>query len=113
MSGFRIGAAERAAGGSDIIMVGEMRDYETIMAALTAAETGTSYYHAPHHRRGADDRPCDRCLSVQQSEIRCVRSWQLAGVLKGVITQCLMPSVNGGGRFAATEICWARMRLGI
>lgn len=86
----------------DIIMVGEMRDYETIMAALTAAETGHLVLSTLHTTGAAQtiDRVIDACPSGSQNQVRT----QLAGVLKGVITQCLMPSVNGGGRFAATEI---------
>ncbi len=86
----------------DIILVGEMRDYETIMAALTAAETGHLVLSTLHTTGAAQtvDRVIDACPSGNQNQVRT----QLAGVLKGVITQCLMPVAGGGGRVAATEI---------
>lgn len=86
----------------DIILVGEMRDYETIMAALTAAETGHLVLSTLHTTGAAQtvDRVIDACPSGNQNQVRT----QLAGVLKGVITQCLMPVAGGGGRIAATEI---------
>lgn len=85
----------------DIILVGEMRDYETISAALTAAETGHLVLSTLHTTGAAQtiDRIIDACPASSQNQIRT----QLAGVLKGVITQCLIPK-NGGGRIAATEI---------
>jgi len=85
----------------DIILVGEMRDYETIAAALTAAETGHLVLGTLHTTGAAQtiDRIIDACPAGSQNQIRT----QLAGVLKGVITQCLIPRVNGG-RIAATEI---------
>ena len=72
----------------DVILVGEMRDYETISAAVTAAETG----HL--------DRIIDSCPPHAQNQIRT----QLSTILKGVITQALIPLAMGGGRVAATEI---------
>lgn len=85
----------------DVILVGEMRDYETIAAALTAAETGHLVLSTLHTTGAAKtiDRIIDGCPGSIQNQVRT----QLAGVLKGVITQCLMP-VQGGGRIAATEI---------
>lgn len=86
----------------DIILVGEMRDYETISAALTAAETGHLVLSTLHTTGAAQtvDRIIDACPEGSQNQVRT----QLAGVLKGVITQCLLPLQEGGGRVAATEI---------
>lgn len=86
----------------DIILVGEMRDYETISAALTAAETGHLVLSTLHTTGAAQtiDRIIDACPASIQNQIRT----QLAGVLNGVITQCLMPNSLGNGRVAGTEI---------
>jgi len=86
----------------DIILVGEMRDYETISAALTAAETGHLVMSTLHTTGAAQtiDRIIDACPAASQSQIRT----QLAGVLKGVITQTLIPHASGTGRVPATEI---------
>lgn len=86
----------------DIILVGEMRDYETIAAALTAAETGHLVMSTLHTTGAAQtiDRIIDACPGSIQNQIRT----QLAGVLNGVITQCLVPNVRGNGRVPATEI---------
>ncbi len=85
----------------DLILVGEMRDYETIAAALTAAETGHLVLSTLHTCSAAltVDRIIDACPSPAQNQIRA----QLAGVLKGVVTQCLIPA-RGGGRVPATEV---------
>jgi twitching motility protein PilT len=86
----------------DIILVGEMRDYETISAALTAAETGHLVMSTLHTTGAAQtiDRIIDACPASIQNQIRT----QLAGVLNGVITQCLVPNTRGNGRVPATEI---------
>lgn len=86
----------------DIILVGEMRDYETISAAMTAAETGHLVLSTLHTTGAAQtiDRVIDACPAGTQNQIRT----QLSGVLKGVITQCLMPTADGQGRIAGTEI---------
>lgn len=86
----------------DIILVGEMRDYETISAALTAAETGHLVMSTLHTTGAAQtiDRIIDACPSGIQNQIRT----QLAGVLNGVITQCLIPNMRGNGRVVATEV---------
>lgn len=86
----------------DIILVGEMRDYETISAALTAAETGHLVMSTLHTTGAAQtiDRIIDACPASIQNQIRT----QLAAVLNGVITQCLIPNSHGNGRVAATEI---------
>lgn len=86
----------------DIILVGEMRDYETISAALTAAETGHLVLSTLHTTGAAQTvtRIIDACPAASQNQIRA----QLSGVLKGVVTQCLLPLRIGSGRIAATEI---------
>jgi twitching motility protein PilT len=86
----------------DIILVGEMRDYETIAAALTAAETGHLVMSTLHTTGAAQtiDRIIDACPAAIQNQIRT----QLAGVLNGVVTQCLIPNAKGNGRVPGTEI---------
>lgn len=86
----------------DVILVGEMRDYETISAAVTAAETGHLVFSTLHTTGAAQtiDRIIDACPATAQNQIRS----QLAGILKGVITQCLVPTLDGKGRIAATEV---------
>ena len=86
----------------DIILVGEMRDYESISAALTAAETGHLVMSTLHTTGAAQtiDRIIDACPSGMQNQVRT----QLASVLNGVITQCLIPNARGNGRVVATEI---------
>ncbi len=86
----------------DVILVGEMRDYETISAALTAAETGHLVLSTLHTTGAAQtvDRIIDACPSETQNQVRT----QLSGVLNGVVTQCLIPIASGNGRIAATEI---------
>lgn len=86
----------------DVILVGEMRDYETISAAVTAAETGHLVMSTLHTTGAAltIDRIIDACPSESQNQIRS----QLAGILRGVVTQCLIPTLDGKGRTAATEI---------
>lgn len=86
----------------DVILVGEMRDYETISAAVTAAETGHLVMSTLHTIGAAQtiDRIIDVCPAGAQNQIRS----QLASVLRGVITQQLLPLAAGQGRCAATEI---------
>lgn len=86
----------------DIILVGEMRDYETISAAITAAETGHLVMSTLHTIGAAQtiDRIIDSCPPEKQSQIRT----QLGSIVKGVITQSLIPKADGTGRIAATEI---------
>ena len=87
---------------ADAILVGEMRDYETISAAVTAAETGHLVMSTLHTIGAAQtiDRIIDVCPAGAQNQIRA----QLAAVLRGVITQHLLPLASGQGRCAATEI---------
>lgn len=86
----------------DVILVGEMRDLETIGIAITAAETGHLVLSTLHTIGAAKtvDRIIDVFPSHQQQQIRI----QLATVLEGIISQQLMPRVNPSGRVAALEI---------
>lgn len=86
----------------DAMLVGEMRDYETISAAVTAAETGHLVLSTLHTIGAAQtiDRVIDACPPAAQSQIRT----QMSGILKGVITQQLIPRQDGNGRVVATEI---------
>lgn len=86
----------------DVILVGEMRDYETISLAVTAAETGHLVMGTLHTTSApmTIDRIIDACPPHAQAQVRT----QVAATLKGVITQCLVPLKGGNGRVAATEI---------
>ena len=86
----------------DVILLGEMRDHETIQTAMTAAETGHLVMSTLHTIGAAQtiDRIIDVCPPGAQSQIR----GQLSTVLRGVITQQLLPLATGRGRCAATEI---------
>jgi twitching motility protein PilT len=86
----------------DVILVGEMRDLETIGTAITAAETGHLVFATLH----TQDAPqtIDRIIDVfpphQQQQVRV----QLATTLQGVVTQQLIPTADGNGRAVAVEI---------
>ncbi|MDN3438196.1 type IV pilus twitching motility protein PilT [Planococcus sp. APC 3900] len=86
----------------DVILVGEMRDLETITTAITAAETGHLVMATLHTSSAAStiERIIDVFPAGQQSQIRT----QLAGVLKAVVSQRLLPTADGKGRVSATEI---------
>jgi twitching motility protein PilT len=86
----------------DVILVGEMRDLETVGAALTIAETGHLVLATLHTNSAAEsiNRVIDVFPSNQQSQVRA----QLAFVLEGVITQTLLPKIKGRGRSMAAEI---------
>ena len=86
----------------DVILVGEMRDLETINTAVTAAETGHLVFSTLHTNSAAAtiDRIIDVFPPYQQEQIKV----QLASVLKGVIAQQLLPVNNGHGRVAAFEV---------
>lgn len=86
----------------DVILLGEMRDYETISAAVTAAETGHLVLSTLHTTGAA--RTVDRIIDVFPSEARAQIRIQLAGILRAVMTQLLIPLADGSGRKAATEI---------
>jgi twitching motility protein PilT len=86
----------------DVILLGEMRDLETISTALTAAETGHLVFATLHTQDAAStvDRVIDVFPAGQQGQIRT----QLAGTLEGVIAQTLLPTADGQGRIAAIEV---------
>ena len=86
----------------DVILVGEMRDLETVSAALTIAETGHLVLATLHTNSAAEsiNRVIDVFPSNQQSQVRA----QLAFVLEGVVTQTLLPKLKGRGRSMAAEI---------
>ena len=86
----------------DVILVGEMRDFETITAAVTAAETGHLVMSTLHTTSAADtiNRIIDVYPEHQQKQIRT----QLANNLVGVISQTLIPKKDGSGRIAALEV---------
>ncbi len=86
----------------DVILVGEMRDLETISTALTAAETGHLVFATLHTQDAAStvDRLIDVFPPAQQQQIRI----QIAGTLQGVVSQTLLPTLDGQGRVAAVEI---------
>jgi twitching motility protein PilT len=86
----------------DVILVGEMRDLETVAAALTIAETGHLVLATLHTNSAAEsiNRVIDVFPSSQQSQVRA----QLAFVLEGVVTQTLLPKLKGRGRSMAAEI---------
>jgi twitching motility protein PilT len=86
----------------DVILIGEMRDLETIQAALTIAETGHLAFATLHTNSAAEaiNRIIDVFPSHQQAQVRA----QLAFVLEGIITQTLVPKIGGKGRAMAAEI---------
>jgi twitching motility protein PilT len=86
----------------DVILVGEMRDLETIQTALTAAETGHLVFGTLHTQDAPQsiDRVIDVFPAHQQQQVRV----QLASALQGVVTQQLVPKPNGRGRAVAAEV---------
>jgi twitching motility protein PilT len=86
----------------DIVLIGEMRDLETIQAALTIAETGHLAFATLHTNSAAEtiNRIIDVFPSHQQSQVRA----QLAFVLEGVVTQILLQRTGGKGRVMACEV---------
>jgi twitching motility protein PilT len=85
----------------DVVLIGEMRDSETIAAAITTAETGHLVFATLHSNSAAEsvDRMIDVFPHTQQPQIRT----QLAAVLEGIVTQQLLPKV-GGGLVMAAEV---------
>jgi twitching motility protein PilT len=85
----------------DVVLVGEMRDPETMQAAITLAETGHLVFATLHTNSASQsiDRVVDSFPDHQRSQIRV----QLAAILRGVISQRLIPKI-GGGRVIASEI---------
>jgi twitching motility protein PilT len=86
----------------DVILVGEMRDLETISTALTAAETGHLVFATLHTQSTAQtiDRVIDVFPPHQQQQVRV----QLAVALQGIVTQQLLPKADGSGRVACCEV---------
>ena len=86
----------------DTILVGEMRDIETMSTALTAAETGHLVFATLHTQSTAQtvDRIIDVFPSAQQHQVRM----QLSIALQGIVTQQLLPTADGSGRVCACEI---------
>ena len=86
----------------DVILIGEMRDLETIATAITAAETGHLVFATLHTRTAAQsiDRIIDVFPGDQQVQIRV----QLASTLQGIITQQLLPRADGQGMALAAEV---------
>ncbi len=86
----------------DVILVGEMRDLETIATALTAAETGHLVLATLHTQSAPStiDRIIDVFPAEQQGQVRT----QLAASLEGVVTQTLLPTMDGRGRVPALEV---------
>ena len=87
----------------DIILVGEMRDYETISAAITAAETGHLVLSTLHTSSAA--QTIERIIDAYPSHGQAQARTQLANVLKGIVTQVLVPEEDiHGGMTIATEV---------
>jgi len=86
----------------DVILVGEMRDLETISAAITAAETGILVFATVHTNNAVQtiDRIIDVFPVEQQEQVRL----QLAVTLQAIISQTILPKANGKGRVVAFEI---------
>ncbi len=85
----------------DVIMIGELRDYETMSAAITAAETGHLVFASLHTNNAPQtiDRIIDSFPAAQQNQVRA----QLAATLLGVVSQRLIPKIEGG-RVPAIEV---------
>jgi len=86
----------------DVILVGEMRDLDTISTALTAAETGHLVFATLHTQDAAQtiDRVVDVFPPTQQHQVRM----QLSVTLQGIVTQQLLPTADGRGRTVACEV---------
>ncbi len=86
----------------DVILVGEMRDLDTISTALTAAETGHLVFATLHTQDAAQtiDRVIDVFPAHQQGQVRV----QLSVALQGIMTQQLLPTADGSGRTVACEV---------
>jgi twitching motility protein PilT len=86
----------------DVILIGEMRDEETVRTALSAAETGHLVFSTVHTLDATEsiNRMLDFFSPHHHQQVRAM----LAGALKGIISQRLVPSATGGGRVAITEV---------
>lgn len=85
----------------DVVLVGEMRDYETISAAITVAETGHLVFATLHTNNAA--QTVDRIIDVFPEHQQAQVCQQLSVSIQAVVSQRLVP-MNGGGRVAATEV---------
>lgn len=94
----------------DVILVGEMRDLETISMAITAAETGHLVLGTLHTRNAAKtvDRIIDAYPPTQQNQIRAM----VSDSLRGVISQQLIPQAHGKGRVMAYEVLVGNLAIG-
>lgn len=92
----------------DVVLIGEMRDYETISSALTIAETGHLVFATLHTNSASQtiDRIIDVFPEHQQAQVR----QQLSQVLEGVVSQRLLPAIEGG-RLPAVEILTANSAI--
>lgn len=99
---FPIGLKAALREDADIVLVGEMRDLETIQLALTAAETGLLVFGTLHtnNARKTVDRMIDVFPADQQAQVRTM----LANSLRGVVAQLLLKRCDNGGRLAVNEI---------
>lgn len=86
----------------DVVLIGEMRDYETVQAALTIAETGHLVFSTVHTNSSAEtiNRIVDIFPSNQQNQVKV----QLSATLAAVVSQRLVPNIEGNGRIPAFEI---------
>jgi twitching motility protein PilT len=100
--GFRVALKQALRQDPDVILVGELRDLETISVALTAAETGHLVFATLHTQSAQDTitRVVDVFPADQQQQVRT----QLAATLQAVVCQALVTTVDGKGRAAAVEI---------
>jgi len=89
----------------DVIVIGEMRDLDTIETALTAAETGHLVLATLHTPDAA--QTLQRIASVFPQQQQAAIAYQLAGSLQGIVSQKLLPSANGTARVLAAEVCVA------
>lgn len=92
----------------DVVLIGEMRDYETISSAITIAETGHLVFATLHTLSAAQtvDRIIDVFPSAQQSQVR----QQLASAMRAIVSQRLLPAI-GGGRIPALEVLVANSAI--
>jgi len=93
----------------DVILIGELRDAETAETALKAAESGHLVFSTMHTIDAAETigRMIEFFPAVKQEQIRAI----LAGVLRGVVSQRLLPRQEGGGRVAAVEVMVNNSRI--
>lgn len=85
----------------DVVLIGEMRDYETIAAALTVAETGHLVFASLHTNSASQS--IDRIIDVMPPQAKAQARFQLSATLEAVVSQRLVPAL-GGGRVPAVEI---------